>query len=30
MKKLVITYWICDAFGMYVEPEPGSYMHPYA
>ena len=22
------TYWICDAYGLYVGPEPGPYMHP--
>lgn len=23
------TYWICDAYGYYVGPEPGPYEHPY-
>ena len=23
------TYWICDAYGLYVGPEPGPYVHPY-
>jgi len=23
------TYWICDAYGMYVGPEPAVYAHPY-
>lgn len=23
------AYWICDAFGMYVGPEPAAYTHPY-
>ncbi len=23
------TYWICDAFGLYVGPEPAPYQHPY-
>ena len=23
------TYWICDAFGLYVGPEPSPYQHPY-
>ena len=23
------TYWICDAYGLYVGPEPAPYMHPY-
>lgn len=22
-------YWICDAYGLYVGPEPEPYMHPY-
>lgn len=22
------TYWICDAYGMYVGPEPAPYQHP--
>lgn len=22
------TYWICDAYGLYVGPEPGPYAHP--
>lgn len=22
------TYWICDAYGLYVGPEPAPYMHP--
>ncbi len=23
------TYWICDAYGLYVGPEPAPYEHPY-
>ena len=23
------TYWICDAYGLYVGPEPAPYKHPY-
>ena len=23
------TYWICDALGLYVGPEPAPYVHPY-
>lgn len=23
------TYWICDAYGLYVGPEPAPYVHPY-
>ena len=23
------TYWICDAYGLYVGPEPEPYAHPY-
>lgn len=23
------TYWICDAYGLYVGPEPAPYAHPY-
>ncbi len=23
------TYWICDAYGLYVGPEPAPYTHPY-
>ena len=23
------TYWICDAYGLYVGPEPEPYVHPY-
>ncbi len=23
------TYWICDAYGLYVGPEPAPYRHPY-
>lgn len=23
------VYWICDAYGLYVGPEPEPYMHPY-
>lgn len=23
------TYWICDAYGLYVGPEPAPYQHPY-
>lgn len=23
------TYWICDAYGLYVGPEPAPYSHPY-
>lgn len=23
------TYWICDAYGLYVGPEPVPYVHPY-
>ena len=22
-------YWICDAYGLYVGPEPEPYAHPY-
>ena len=22
-------YWICDAYGLYVGPEPAPYVHPY-
>lgn len=22
------TYWICDAYGLYVGPEPAPYTHP--
>lgn len=27
--KLGDTYWICDAYGMYVGVEPGPYEHPW-
>lgn len=23
------SYWICDAYGLYVGPEPAPYQHPY-
>ena len=23
------VYWLCDAYGMYVGPEPAPYKHPY-